>query len=133
MKGESVIVHYLGYPERTIPQIIKLSMFFFIFSPGIPSQYQISFIKNIFLGSFIKCSFDFLLMSSSFLVNLFSGLLNFNELKNSSLYIIGFFLFFLQKFQNSQAQLSWKDSFCAIYHLEGRCPNSFLVADAINP
>ena len=56
--------------------------------PGIPSQHQVSPLKIILFGSFVKDLLDVLLDDLCFVENIFSSLLQMNHLIDSSLGVI---------------------------------------------
>ena len=65
--------------------------------PGIPSKHQVSQLKIILLGSFVKDLLDVLLDDLCFVENILSCLLQMNSLIDPSLNVIRLCLYLLQQ------------------------------------
>jgi hypothetical protein len=85
---------------------------------SMPPQNQVTFLKNILLGFLIKGSFDLALVCLYSLTKFLSSLLNFYNLEDPSLDVIGILNILLQEFQEWYTELSRKNSTYPINKME---------------
>jgi len=76
--------------------MIKFPMLSLFLIPDIPSQHQVSQLKIILLGLFVKDLLNVLLDDLCFIENILSSLLQMNHLIDSSLGVIWFSLHLLK-------------------------------------